>query len=186
MKLKNIKKIVSILILFSLVSCVTQKACDKKFPPQTREIITYKDSTIIKDSIRVQIKDSLKIKDSIVYKSPSEGETEFEDTGKDFKHTFKEDGNQFTVIRSNGRFKLTYKLTGTISRFNSIEKTKDIEILQLKKELQKSKENKQKTDVIVKVVTIYPWWLKTLLVFTAILLIPHIWNFFVKFVVKRL
>ena len=85
-------------LFFALTSCVTQKACDKKFPPQTREIINIKDSTVIKDSIRVQIKDSTVIKDSIVYKAPSEGSTEFEDKGGDFTHTFKQDGNGFTVL----------------------------------------------------------------------------------------
>lgn len=48
-----------------LGSCVSQRACDKRFPPETK----IKDSIVIRDSVHIieKVHHSLKIKDSIVY-----------------------------------------------------------------------------------------------------------------------
>lgn len=43
--------VIWLLIIFSLTGCVTQKACDRKFPPRIEKETIIKDTTIIHESV---------------------------------------------------------------------------------------------------------------------------------------
>jgi hypothetical protein len=156
------------IIVLTLTSCVTEKACNKKFP----QIFTIRDSVIIKDSVSLLVNNVVEVKqkDSIVIVKRQSGETEFKDRGDDFNQTFTVGGNKFYISRTNGIVKFSYDLEGYISQFKDKEKTYLSEIKNLQKRYSELKSSKQ--EVRVSVIKHIPKWIWYLIAFLSI---PWVW-----------
>lgn len=104
------------LLLLSLGSCVSQRACEKKFPGTT----TTKDSVVIKDSVHVIEKVETKtiVKDSIVYTAAVKDSGEFV-TSENGVYKFKNDKVSIKLVVKDGKVKYFVDISATESRYNS-------------------------------------------------------------------
>jgi len=109
------------IILFAIlsqfmISCVSQKACDKKFPPETRikdsTVVTYKDSIIEKKKVVLVVKDSVRYTEAV--KDSGEVETKENSTYK-----FKNDKVAVTIQVKDGKVKWNIDIKATEQRFQS-------------------------------------------------------------------
>lgn len=146
------KRILLALFTVSLLaSCVTQSACDKKFPPTTSK----KDSTVIHDSVVVKIKDSVNIvtKDSTVIVEKVSGKDSIP-CNENSKQTIRRGKDVFNISVKNGKVYFDYNLEGTVSHYNSI--------IQYQAHAIDSMSNLSVTHVqettIVKAPPALPWW----------------------------
>lgn len=109
-----------ILLILSLSlflgSCVSQRACDKKFPPAER----VKDSIIIKDSVHIieKVHHSLKIKDSIVYTKAIKDSGEV-DAKENQTIKFKNDKVNLVIKIKDGVVKYNVDISPMESRYQS-------------------------------------------------------------------
>ena len=168
-----------ILVLFaviSLSSCVTRKACERKYPA------IIKDSIVIKDSVVIKEKDSIvittKIKDSIVVKEEVKGNDSIP-CNENASYTIKRGGDTFKIKIKNGVVHFDYLLQGTISRYKT-----QIEGMERHAEsmrYQSEQKSKQQTKVVVSVVEIYPLWLKILAIIGGLCIVLTI----VKQLIKK-
>jgi hypothetical protein len=148
------KNIIMILVAIAfLSSCATQRRCDKKFPPSTR------DSVVIKDSIVIKEKDSVVISyhDSTIIKEGVSGEDSIP-CNENVKTKIVRGGDTFIIEVKDGKINFKYNLEGTISRFSKTEVDRS-KIKETTKEKSKA-EVHEKT--IVRVQQYIPLWVKIL------------------------
>jgi hypothetical protein len=109
------------IILFAIlsqfmISCVSQKACDKKFPPETRikdsTVVTYKDSIIEKKKVVLIVKDSVRYTEAV----KDSGEM---DTKENATYKFKNDKAAVTIQIKDGKVKWNIDIKATEQRFQS-------------------------------------------------------------------
>jgi hypothetical protein len=97
-------------------SCVTQRRCDKLFPPETRikdsTVLTYKDSTIEKVEVKTITKDS------IVYTAATKDSGEVE-TSENSTYKFKNDKVSIKLIIKDGKVKYFVDVSATESRYST-------------------------------------------------------------------
>lgn len=98
-----------------LTSCATQRTCDKKFPPITRVkdsiVVTYKDSTVIKEKRVLVVKDSIRyteaVKDSGEV-SASENQT----------YRFKNENASVTIKVKDGKVKWNIDISAIEQKYS--------------------------------------------------------------------
>ena len=146
-----------VLLAILLSSCVTQKRCDDKFPPQ--EKFNIRDSVAIRDSLRIRDSVNIVTKDSIVIKEGISGKDSIPCT-ENAKTTIKRGGDIFNVWVRNGKVYFDYNLEGTVSRFSKEIKYLKQENLSLRES--KSSNIEDKKEVVTKTETYIPWWVKVL------------------------
>lgn len=151
-----VRCLIVILVLFAS-SCVTQDKCIKKFPPSKTDSvsITYKDSTIYRDSVRWEVK----VKDSIVI-TPGVKDTGSMPCNENGSYKIKTANADISIKTKNGRAYWDIDISKTESRFNSIISEKDRIISDLRVSSVVSKQ--ASTSVVVSVVTYVPWYIKAL------------------------
>lgn len=148
-----------ILLILSLSlflgSCVSQRACDKKFPPETR----VKDSIVIHDStiITEKIVTKTNIKDSIIYTQAIKDSGEV-DAKENQTIKFKNDKVNIVIKIKDGKIKYYVDISATESRYKST-----IDSISSQLETYKSKDSISIHDeqAIRPAVTLkLPWYLK--------------------------
>jgi hypothetical protein len=109
------------IILFAIlsqfmISCVSQRACDKKFPPETRikdsVVVTYKDSVVEKKKVVLIVKDSIRYTEAV----KDSGEM---DTKENATYKFKNDKAAVTIQIKDGKVKWNIDIKATEQRFQS-------------------------------------------------------------------
>ena len=136
-----------------LSSCVTQKRCDKKFPPSTRDSIVIKDSVVIKekDSVVISYHDSTIITEGI------SGEDSLP-CSENTTTKIVRGGDTFIIKVKDGKVHFKYDLKGTISRFSK----KGIDRSSVKETTEKSSKAEVHEKTIVRVQQYIPLWVKIL------------------------
>lgn len=153
--MKNILLILIAVISITSTSCVTRKACDRKYPPAVRDSIRIKDSVAIHDSTIIKVK----IKDSTVVTQEVKGKDSLP-CNENAKATIVRGGDKVVVEVRNGKVYVDYNLAGTISRFNSVieEKDRTIKELKFKDNFREKVVVKEKiTNEIPLIITILAW-----------------------------
>ena len=99
-----------------LGSCVSQRACDKKFPPTER----IKDSVVIRDSVHIieKVHHSLKIKDSVVYTKGVKDSGEL-DVKENQTYKVKTGIANIALQIKDGKLKWNIDISPTESRYQS-------------------------------------------------------------------
>jgi hypothetical protein len=109
------------IILFAIlsqfmISCVSQRACDKKFPPETRikdsTVVTYKDSVVEKKRTVLVVKDSVRYTEAV----KDSGEI---DTKENATYKFKNDKAAVTIQIKDGKVKWNIDIKANEQRFQS-------------------------------------------------------------------
>ena len=174
-------RLIIIALALVLTSCVSQKACDRKFPPSktTRDsvVVVIKDSIVIKDSV------TTKIVDSIVYTAAIKDSGEL-DTKENQTYRFKNGSAEVIIKIKDGKVSYKIDLSATESRYKT-----EITALKSQIEIYKSKDSiSSHTEVVVTPAPKIPWYMKLwngfkdLLAWIGLLVMIY---FFVRYVILK-
>lgn len=154
-----------ILLLIITQSCVTQKNCDKKFPPATniKDSVVVRDSVVIKTIVKETIKDSVRIKDSTVVVQGVSGEDSIP-CNENSTTIIRRGEDIFRIQIKQGKVFFNYDLKGTQSRYQSIIQSKDREYKENLERFKASNVNAShsETKVVISEVMYIPLWVKIL------------------------
>ena len=149
--MRNIIMILAAIAFLS--SCATQKRCDRRFPPSTR------DSVVIKDSIVIKEKDSVVISyhDSTIVTEGVAGQDSIP-CNENSKTKIVRGGDTFIIEVKDGKVHLKYDLKGTISRYSK----KEVDRSQVKETTKDKSKAEFHEKTIVRVQQYIPLWVKIL------------------------
>jgi PBP1b-binding outer membrane lipoprotein LpoB len=138
-----------------LTSCVSQKACDKKFPPETRvkdsTIVTYKDSTVIKEKRVLVVKDSIRYTEAV----KDSGEVS---ANENQTYRFKNENASITIKIKDGKVKWNIDISAIEQKYS----TKLDSINSVVKQYQyKDSLVQSHTEIVRKIIPKEPWYIKT-------------------------
>ena len=138
-----------------LGSCVSQRACDKKFPPTER----IKDSVVIRDSVHIieKVHHSLKIKDSVVYTQGIKDSGEL-DVKENQTYKVKTGIANIALQIKDGKLKWNIDISPTESRYQSTidSMSNELEAYKSRDSTNIHDSEKVKPAVVIK----YPWYIR--------------------------
>lgn len=157
-----------------LTSCATQKACDKKFPPETRikdsTVVTYKDSTVIKEKRVLVVKDSIRYTEAV----KDSGEVS---ANENQTYRFRNENASVTIKIKDGKVKWNIDISAIEQKYST--KLDSVNTI-VKQYQQKDSLILSQSEVIRRDIPKEPWYIKTwykirdFFAFVGILLLAYI------------